>query len=321
MKLKLFLFALCLSCNSVAADKTLIRLGVQAGGTVAWELPELQAFINANALDFQLDIHPLNTAQEGKKALQNGLVDMIVTDWIWVSSAREQGADFTFYPYSDKSGALVVAADSPIKSIADLAGKRLGIAGSALDKNWLLLQTLAKQQHDVDLDAAVNKVFAAPAELNQQLQQGQVDAILNYWHYAAQLESEGYRTVVDGPGILNALGINVAVANLGFVFKQSWGEQHPAAIKQFIAASKQARQNLCKNDAAWQKTLPLTDVDGELAQKHLRQNYCAGAIDQWGEAEQQALDKVYVLLHKQSQQALTGQAEHIQAGTFWQQQP
>jgi len=52
-------------------------------------------------------------------------------------------------------------------------------------------------------------------------------------------------------------------------------------------------------------------------QKHLRQNYCAGNIEHWGEAEQQAAEKVYLLLHKQSKQALTGKSEQLQPGTFW----
>ena len=151
MKIKVLLLSLLLSANSFAAEKTVIRIGVQSGGTVEWELPALQEELKAKQADVQLDIQHVANTEAGKIALQSGAVDIIVSDWIWVSGLREKGADFTFYPYSDISGALMVPKDSSIHSLQDLKGKRLGIAGGELDKNWLLLQTLAKQQLDMDL--------------------------------------------------------------------------------------------------------------------------------------------------------------------------
>lgn len=317
MKMIFLLLSLLLSTNSLAEEKTVIRIGVQAGGTVEWELPVLQEALKAKSADFELEIKHVANVEAGKAALQSGAVDIIVSDWIWVSSLREKGADFTFYPYADTSGALVVPSDSGIHSLSDLKGKRLGIAGGELDKNWLLLQALASQQQEIDIDSTVEKVFSTPPLINEQIKQGRIDAALTYWHFAARLEAEGYRTIIDGRSILQGLGIQEAVANLGYVFKQSWADQHSQPLKQFFDAGKQARQTLCSTDAAWQKIIPLTKIDDELTQKHLRQSYCAGNIDQWGEAEQKAAEKVYVLLHKQSKQALTGKSEQLQTGTFW----
>jgi len=317
MNFKVLLLSLLLSSGGFAAEKTVIRIGVQSGGTVAWELPALQDALKAQQADVQLDIQQVANAEAGRIALQSGAVDIIVSDWIWVSGLREKGVDVTFYPYSDMSGALMVPSDSGIHSLQDLKGKRLGIAGGELDKNWLLLQALAKQQQDIDLDASVEKVFGAAPLLNEQLKQGRIDAALNYWHFAARLEAEGYRTLLDGRSILQGLGISESVANLGYVFKQSWADQHKQAVMQFLEAGKHARKTLCSSDAAWQKIIPLTQVDDETPQKHLRQNYCIGSIEHWGEAEQKAAERVYLLLHKQSKQALTGKSEQLQPGTFW----
>ncbi|MDP3333287.1 MAG: transporter substrate-binding domain-containing protein [Methylococcaceae bacterium] len=317
MKMIFLLLSLLLSTNSLAEEKTVIRIGVQSGGTVEWELPVLQEALRAKPADFELEIKHVANVEAGKAALQSGAVDIIVSDWIWVSSLREKGADFTFYPYADTSGALVVPSDSGIHSLSDLKGKRLGIAGGELDKNWLLLQALASQQQEIDIDSTVEKVFSTPPLINEQIKQGRIDAALTYWHFAARLEAEGYRTIIDGRSILQGLGIQEAVANLGYVFKQSWADQHSQLLKQFFDAGKQARQTLCSSDAAWQKIRPLTKVEDDLSQKHLRQSYCAGNIEHWGEAEQKAAEKVYVLLHKQSKQALTGKSEQLQTGTFW----
>jgi len=318
MKLNVFFIGLCLfvSCNSFAAERTTIRIGVQASGTLEWELSALQDDPQTKSADFQVEIQHVANAEAGKIALQSGAVDMIVSDWIWVSSLRSTGADFTFYPYSNTSGALVVPEKSPIHSIKDLKGKRLGIAGGELDKNWLLLQALA-QKEQFDLNATVEKTFGAPPLINEQIKQNRVDAVLNYWHFAARLEAQGYRQIIDGKGILKGLGIAENVPNIGYVFKQSWAEGHKQAINSFFKASKQAKNRLCTSDAAWQKVIPLTQTDDASIQAKLRQGYCEGGIEQWGEKEQQAAARIYTMLRTLSNNQLTGKSAYLQPGTFW----
>ena len=318
MKINLFFIGLCLvvSCNSFAAEKTTIRIAVQASGTLQWELSALQDDPQVKSADFQLEIQPVANAEAGKIALQSGAVDMIVSDWIWVSSLRATGADFTFYPYSNTSGALVVPEKSPIHSIKDLKGKRLGIAGGELDKNWLLLQALA-QKEQLDLNTSVEKTFGAPPLINEQIKQNRVDAVLNYWHFAARLEAQGYRQVIDGRGILKGLGIAENVPSIGYVFKQSWAESHKQAIDNFFKASKKAKNQLCSSDAVWQKVIPLTQTNDLATQTKLRQGYCEGSVEQWGEKEQQAAARIYTLLRTLSNNQLTGQSESLQPGTFW----
>jgi NitT/TauT family transport system substrate-binding protein len=315
MKFNVFFICLCLfaSCNSYAAEKTTIRIGVQASGTVDWELSALQ---DNPQTGFQLEIQHVANAEAGKIALQSGAVDMIVSDWIWVSRLRATGSDFTFYPYSNTSGALVVPENSPIHFVKDLKGKRLGIAGGELDKNWLLLQALAGQEH-LDLNASVEKVFGAPPLINEQIKQNRIDAALTYWHFAARLETQGYRQIIDGKGLLKGLGIQEDVPSLGYVFKQSWANSHKEAVNSFFKAGKQAKNQLCMSDAAWQKIIPLTQVDDLHTQTKLRQRYCEGGIEHWGEPEQLAAGRIYTMLRKLSNNQLTGQSENLQPGTFW----
>jgi NitT/TauT family transport system substrate-binding protein len=318
MKFNVFFIGLCLfvSGNSFASEKTTIRIGVQASGTLEWELTALQDDPQTKSADFQVQIQHVANAEAGKIALQSGAVDMIVSDWIWVSSLRASGADFTFYPYSNTSGALVVPEKSPIHSITDLKGKRLGIAGGELDKNWLLLQALT-QKEQLDLNASMEKTFGAPPLINEQIKQNRVDAVLTYWNFAARLEAQGYRLVIDGKGILKGLGITENVPSIGYVFKQSWAANHEQAINSFFKASKQAKNRLCTSDAAWQKILPLTQTDDKAIRTKLRQGYCEGGVEQWGEKEQQAAARIYTMLRTLSSNQLTGKSENLQPGTFW----
>jgi NitT/TauT family transport system substrate-binding protein len=310
------LLGLSFAFDSTAANKTILRIGVQASGTVDWELAALQDDPKISSADFQLSIQRLANAEAGKIALQSGAVDMVVSDWIWVSKLRSSGADFTFYPYSTTSGALMIKDTSPIRTLKDLKGKRLGIAGGELDKNWLLLQALA-QKEQLDLKAATEQVFGAPPLINEQLKQDRIDAALNYWHFAARLETLGYRQMIDGRGLLKALGIEEEVPNLGYVFNRKWALQHKKAVNDFLKASREAKNRLCGNDDAWRKIIPMTQVNDSATQARLRQRYCEGRIAQWSEQEQQAAERIYTLLRTLSGNKLTGQSEHLQPGTFW----
>lgn len=318
MKFKYFLFGLGIvfSLQSSAAEKQTIRIGVQAGGTVEWELSALEDGSQAKAQSFNLEIQRLANAEAGKIALQAGAVDMIVSDWIWVSKLRSTGADFTFYPYSTTSGALIVPENSPIRSIKDLKGKRLGIAGGELDKNWLLLQALAKQ-NQLDLNSSVDKTYGAPPLISEQIKRKRVDAALTYWHFAARLETRGYRQIIDGKGILKGLGVEEAVPSLGYVFNRGWAISHQEAVNDFLKAGNAAQKKLCSDEASWKKIIPLTKTEDLPTQNKLRQRYCEGVIKQWGGPEQQAAGRIYTLLRGLSNNKLTGQSETLHPGTFW----
>ena len=319
MKLKSFLFTFLVlfSCYGFSAEKPSIRLAVLAFGTVNWELTTLKNQHILENADFKLEIHPVANPQAGKIALQSGAVDMIVSDWIWVSRLRSTGSDLAFYPYSTTSGALVVPKNSDIKTLNDLKGKKLGIAGGELDKNWLLLQALAQQQNQLDLNSSVEKVFGAPPLLNQQILHGRVDAIINYWHFAAKLEAQGYQQLINGKEILQQLGIKEQVPTLGYVFNRQWANQNKNIVTAFLKSTQQAKNLLCESDAVWQKIIPLTKAKDKTTQDFLHQRYCEGRIKQWGEKEQTAAASIYTILRKLSHNKLTGNSETLQANTFW----
>ncbi|MDC9729751.1 MAG: ABC transporter substrate-binding protein [Methyloprofundus sp.] len=308
---------LCFSAISFASEKTLIRLGVLAYGTVNWELTALKQQGLLETEQYQLEIIPMTNPQAGKIALLSGSVDMIVADWIWVSRQRSLGKGYTFYPYSNTTGALVLAKNSPIKNLKALANKKLAIAGGALDKNSLLLGAVMQKQGWSESLNSVQKVYGAPSLLAHQLKQGRVDALLTYWHYAARLEAQGYSVFMTGADLLQQLAIQEKVPSIGYVFIDTWAKQHKQAINAFLAKTRQMKNRLCENDDAWQGIQALTHAETEQASQVLRQRYCAGRITAWGKKEQAAAADVYQYLRAMSNQRLTGKAETIEQGTFW----
>ena len=114
----------------------------------------------------------------------------MLSDWLWVARERSLGDKLVFYPSSSTLGAVMVPANSPIKGIADLKGKKLAVAGGPLDKSWLLLQALARRS-GVDLQEQATIVYGAPPLLFEKALQGETDATLTFWNFCAGLESKG----------------------------------------------------------------------------------------------------------------------------------
>ncbi len=306
-----------LSTLSVHASSEKIRVAALAYGTANWELETIVNSGIAEQLKLELEITNVASPQAGKIALQAGSADLIISDWIWVSRQRFSHIDLTFAPYSSTHGALMVPADSAIKSISDLTGKKLGIAGGGLDKNWILLRALAAQKESIDLDQAVTKVFGAPPLLNQQLLHNRVDALMNYWHYAARLEAKGYTRLLDANGILAGLGITETVPALGYVFKEQWANDHKKSLLTFLQATRQAKDLLCESDQAWGKISHLVKAGDPKTENLLRSRYCEGRVKNWGKPEVIAAQKIFSILHQFGGKKLTGESGHLTPGTFW----
>jgi len=135
--------AFATATDAPAADR--IRLAVQRTGTLAWELDVIKTHGLDRKLDLAIEPIELASTEAGKVALKGGAADIMLSDWLWVARERSLGGDLVFYPSSSTLGAVMVAANSPIRELTDLKGKKLAVAGGPLDKSWLLLQALARR--------------------------------------------------------------------------------------------------------------------------------------------------------------------------------
>ena len=165
------------------------------------------------------------TNQAGPVALLSGEADVIVSDWPWALRQRAMGEHVKFAPYSSALGAVMVAPNSPIKKLADLKGKKLGVAGGAIDKSWLLLRAYSKKELGTDIAELALPSYGAAPLLTEETRSGRLDAVLNFWTYAARLEGDNYRTVIGMDDVLKALGIEPVPALVGFHLARGDGDE------------------------------------------------------------------------------------------------
>ncbi|HLH88503.1 MAG TPA: ABC transporter substrate-binding protein [Xanthobacteraceae bacterium] len=298
----------------MAADA--IRIAAQKTGTLSWEL----AIIRAEDLDRQagldIGISDLATPEAGRIALRGGSVDVIVSDWLWVSRERALGGRLVFYPYSSALGAVMAAPTAPIHALADLKGRSLAVAGGPLDKSWLLLQAaLAQDGIELKQQAAIS--YGAPALLAAKTLRGEFDATLNYWNLCAELEAKGLRRVAGIEDVLPRLGATGVSAMLGYVFDERWAAQHRDAIDRFIAVTRKAKNELATSDDAWRKVAALAGVSEPATLKILRERYRAGIPRRPIADEEADARALYRVLARVGGPALVGPAPELAPGTFY----
>src|SRR5882757_9807974 len=151
------------------------------------------------------------------EALNIGAIDFGNTGEAPPIFAQAAGAPIQYVAYeppAPKGEAILVPRDSPLKSVADLKGRKV-----ALNKGSNVHYLLVKALEQAGLKYSdIEPVFLAPADARAAFERGAVDAWVIWDPFQAAAEAAtGARTLADGSGI---------VSNYQFYF----------ASKKFIAA-------------------------------------------------------------------------------------
>ena len=278
------LCALVLIASARAGQAPLpsLSISVLQFGTAHWELDHIQARGLDQDNGYQLELRLVANLPASRLAVTSGAVNGAVADLLWAQSRFQAGAPYLYVPFSAQIGDIVVARGSDIQSVADLAGKRIGVAGGPDSKGWILLNKVAAGQ-GVDLAATTEVQYAAPPLLSQALKRGQVDVIVTYWHFAARLKGvdagdngEGWRSAFDMNSLLTAMNLAPPLPVLGYVFPADWARDQRPLIDQFARSLTQAKIELADDPAHWQRLWPLMGDPEDGVFEALRNGFVAG---------------------------------------------
>ncbi|TKT76158.1 ABC transporter substrate-binding protein [Aquamicrobium sp. LC103] len=158
-----------------------------------------------------------------------------------------------------------VLEDSPIRSIAEIAGKTIAVntLGAHLD------YTVREALHGAGLPQnAANLVVVPGPQLEQTLRSKQIDiAAMGYWQSTFNgvlVENGGVRAIFDDIDVLGEIAGGFAVLRRDFV------EAHPQAARHFVEQSARAadwaRENPEEARAELKRILDERGENGELAQ-------------------------------------------------------
>ena len=231
---------------------------------------------------------------------------------------RSAGADFTFVPHSKSVGGIIVNPASNIASLKDLAGKKIGIAGGPVDKSWVILQAYANSVHSLNVKDDVELVFGAPPLINEKLMSGELDAVLNFWHYNARLKSAGMIELHSVADMLDEMGLTSNSPLLGWAFSEKWASENEDLIKSFLDSSYETKSMLLNDMNAWEnlKAKMKADKDNNLF-VNLSTDYRAGIISEYTSADEEAAKKAFAVMAEIGGAKLVGSSSTLAPGTFW----
>lgn len=304
---------LALPTKSRAED--IIRIATLASGTVAWEIDTILHHGLDRKFGFTLSVVPVAGKQSADVMLAAGACDVIVTDWIWVSRQRQQGADYTFIPYSKQIGALLTKPNSSIKTLADLKGKKIGVAGGPTDKSWILICAFAKKTMAIDLEKDSEAVFAAPRLLNEEFERDHIDAIMTYWQFSYPLKAKGARELIALSDVAKTLGLDPDTPLLGYVFSERLAKTHSGIATKLARASQAAKLILAKDEEEWIRLRPLMNVETDQDFEALKAGFRAG-IPAATMPNKVAAERLLQALSESGDTHLRGENATLASGTF-----
>ncbi len=132
-------------------------------------------------------------------------------------------------PPKPRSSAILVLADSPLKTLADLKGKRVAFQKGS-SAHFLILQALKKAQLKW---GDITPIYLAPADARAAFERGSVDAWAIWDPFYAAIElSLKTRALSDGQGLSGN--------NSYYLAAKPFVQQHPAAVLALLDALTQA---------------------------------------------------------------------------------
>ena len=162
--------------------------------------------------------------------------------------AQAAGVDFVYVgnePPAPTSEAIVVARNSPIKTVADLRGKKIALNRGS-NVHYLLVRALRHTGLDY---ADIQPAYLAPADARAAFTQGSVDAWVIWDPYLAAIQRQtDARVLVDGTGLVDNTQFYLATRKFAaaepklvhtvleeLAKADAWAKAHPADVARELA--------------------------------------------------------------------------------------
>ncbi len=191
-----------------ATETQVLKIASQKGGTKSLMLA-------SHALDgapYTVEWSEFPSAQALLEALSANAVDAgLVGDapfiFAYAAGSKIKAVEAERTASEGASTAILVRADSPIRTAADLKGKRIATGRGSVG-HYLLLRVL-EQQGLTPADVTV--VFLSPGDAKAAFDSGSIDAWVTWGSYVglAQLHDKT-RVIADGRGLMHGIGFEAA---------------------------------------------------------------------------------------------------------------
>jgi NitT/TauT family transport system substrate-binding protein len=235
-----------------AAPEPELRIGLEAGGTLTWELHAMHDLGLDRRYGLNLLLTRYTTKAAAELALRSRDIDVKVDDWLFATRMRSQEvAVQAVDAFSRAVGGVVVRTGGPVRGIGDLRGRRLGVTSPG-DKSYLVLRAVAISEHAFDPERDSHVISASPLLLDELFRRGDMDAILQYWQFIPALLSTGrFRELVSTATLVGRLVPNAGVPLLVVVATDDVVRTRPGVVRAFLRALRETKRALASRTDLW----------------------------------------------------------------------
>lgn len=278
-------FGAITQAQAASQDKSVLRIGYQKYGTLV--LLKARGTLEKRLADEGIDVKwtEFPGGPQLLEGLNVGAVDFGTTGETPPVFAQAAGADLLYVAYeppAPSSEAILVPKDSPLKSVADLKGKKV-----ALNKGSNVHYLLVRALEDAGLKYSdIQPIYLPPADARAAFARGSVDAWVIWDPFQAAAENQlQARTLRDGQGLVNNHQFYLAT--------KPYAEQNPQVVQVLVDEIRGIGEWIKQNSAeATVQVAPLLGLSAEITRVAVeRQSYGAQLISpQVVEAQQKIAD-------------------------------
>jgi NitT/TauT family transport system substrate-binding protein len=290
------LLAGCARKPSVSSDARSFKLGITSGAQEFIDfVMEQQKLLDQAGLKIEKVKEP-GTANVNLM-LSERKVDIGFGGITSMAVARNQGKDvIVVYGVISPVDVVMVPKDSPVKSLSDLKGKKLGVFGGPGSTTLSFLAVLARKFYGIDLLRDVELVSAPAGALSGLLLSNMIDAALFPTIESIQLHADDrFRVLTD----LNAeykerLGGRVP-AHVTIVTNEEFARSHPDVVKDYVKAYKNTVDYIHAHPDAVGAYAASIKVNDDKVRMLFREKLLPNLVERW-DAEQAALENDFLKL-------------------------
>jgi sulfonate transport system substrate-binding protein len=268
-----------------AADSKTLRIGYQKSSTLTLFLKS-RGILEKSLAPQQVSVqwHEFTSGLPLLEALNIGALDLSadVADAV-PPFALAAGAKLTYYAIetpSPTAQAIVVRKDSPITSVAQLKGRKIGFAKGA-GAHYLLLEALSQAGVSIrDIEPA----YLNPADGRSAFENGAIAAWVVWDPFLAAVQRQsGARILVDGT--------RIAAYRRFYLAATSFAQQNPDVLQRVYDELQRAGDWVKKNPgAAAEWHAPVLGLDAAtVAAANERRSYAVRPVDPESLSEQQRI--------------------------------
>lgn len=271
--------------------RPLLRIGYQKSASLL-ALQKAQGSLERRLAALQADVKWVEfpAGPQLLEGLNVGSVDVGFVGEAPPIFAQAAGANFVYIgndPASPEAEAIVVPKDSPIRTLADLKGRRIAL-NKGSNVHYLLVRALEKAGLKY---GDIQPVFLPPADARAAFEKGAVDAWVIWDPFLAAVEKQtGARLLADGRGLVSNHAFYLA--------ERQFTQKHPQLVRALFEDSvEQGRWLKANLKEAARRIAPVQGLDVDVVERTLqRAEYGVVPVTSGVAAEQQKVADAFLEL-------------------------